>query len=116
MSLQSRRADEAPRRDLAAAYAYCDKLVSDVDKDRYLATLFAPADKRSHLMALYAFSFEIARVREMVSDPLPGEVRLQWWRDLLDGRSHGDALANPVAAALTSTIRTFRLPTAPSSR
>ncbi|MCO4054433.1 MAG: squalene/phytoene synthase family protein [Bosea sp.] len=100
-------------RDLAEAFAFCESLVRDVDKDRYLATLFAPAGKRPHLFALYAFSFEVARVRELVSDPLPGEVRLQWWRDLLEGRSHGDAAANPVSRALLSTIAAFRLPVAP---
>lgn len=113
MSLQTRHSPAPRRPDLEGAYAYCAKLVSDVDKDRYLATLFAPADKRPHVNALYAFSFEIARVREVVSDPLPGEVRLQWWRDLLEGSSHGDAMANPVAAALITTIDRFRLPVEP---
>lgn len=99
--------------DLGAAYAYCEKLVSDVDKDRYLATLFAPPDKRGHVNALYAFSFEVARIREVVSDPLPGEVRLQWWRDVLQGQARGDAMSNPVAAALVTTIEAFRLPIEP---
>jgi phytoene synthase len=100
-------------RDIAAAYAYAETLVRDVDKDRYLATLFAPAAKRPHLFALYAFSFEISRVREVVSDPLPGEVRLQWWRDLISGDARGDALANPVALAILTTIEAFRLPLHP---
>src|SRR5579871_5951216 len=62
---------------LAAAYAECEALVREGDRDRWLASLFAPAAARRHLYALYAFSFEIARVREIVSDPLPGEVRYQ---------------------------------------
>ncbi len=102
-----------PAEHLAAAYRYCEELVRDVDKDRYLASLFAPAGRRPHLFALYAFSFEIARVREVVSDPLPGEVRLQWWRDLLQGDARGDAKAHPIAAALIDTIRRFGLPRAP---
>lgn len=113
MSLQTpTNRGDAPR-DLGAAYGFCETLIRDVDKDRYLATLFAPAEKRQHLFALYAFSFEVSRVREMVSEPLPGEVRLQWWRDVLQGSSRGDALSNPVAAALLSTIAMFRLPVAP---
>jgi phytoene synthase len=113
MSLQTPHNDVVAVRDLAEGYRYCEELVKDVDKDRYLATLFAPADKRKHLFALYAFSFEIARVREIVSDPLPGEVRLQWWRDCLAGQARGDALANPVAAALLTTMESFRLPAEP---
>jgi 15-cis-phytoene synthase len=113
MSFQASTARQAAPRDLSAAYHYCEKLICDVDKDRYLATLFAPADKRQHLFALYAFSFEISRVREMVTEPLPGEVRLQWWRDLLQGPPVGDAMSNPVAAALLNTMETFHLPVAP---
>ena len=113
MSLQTHNAGPAPTRDLDGAYRYCEALVRDVDKDRYLATLFAPADKRPHLFALYAFSFEVSRVREVVSEPLPGEVRLQWWRDALDGAARGDIMSNPVAATLISTIEAFRLPVDP---
>jgi phytoene synthase len=113
MSYQTTIANLTPTRDLSGDYAYCQTLVRDVDKDRYLATLFAPADKRPHLFALYAFSFEIARVREVVSDPLPGEVRLQWWRDLLQGKARGDSQSNPVAAALLATMALHRLPAAP---
>jgi len=80
------------------------------DKDRYLSALLAPEAHRPALMALYAFSAEIARIRELVSEPIPGEVRLQWWRDLLEGTEHGAVAANPVANALLQTIDTYRLP------
>ena len=60
------------------------------DPDRYLAALFAPADKRPHLFALYAFNHEIARVRDSVREALLGEIRLQWWRDALQGEARGD--------------------------
>jgi phytoene synthase len=90
--------------------AYCEALVRAGDPDRYFATLFAPADKRPHLFALYAFSLEVARVRDAVSEALTGEIRLQWWRDTLQGEARGDVRANPVAAALDLAIVTFRLP------
>jgi 15-cis-phytoene synthase len=95
---------------LAAAYETCTQLVREGDPDRYFSTLFAPARARPHLMALYAFNQDIAQVRERVSDPLPGEVRLQWWRDLLEGDARGDAQAHPVAAALLDTAERFYLP------
>jgi phytoene synthase len=87
------------------AHAHCERLVRAQDRDRWLASLFAPADTRPHLMALYAFNLEIARLRDVVSDPLPGEMRLQWWRDLLNGQSRGEAAGHPVAAALAETIK-----------
>ena len=52
-------------------------------------------------------------MREIVSEPLLGEIRLQWWRDALEGTHAGDAKANPVAAALLDTIARFDLPNAP---
>jgi phytoene synthase len=61
-------------------------------------------------MALYGFNAEISRIREIVSEPLPGEVRLQWWRDFLEGTSHGAVGANPVASALAQTIDRYKLP------
>jgi 15-cis-phytoene synthase len=93
------------------SYSYCEQLVRAADKDRFLASLFAPADRRSHLFALYAFNIEIARVRELVHEPLAGEVRLQWWRDGLEGPAQGEMRANPVFDALLDTIARFKLPT-----
>jgi phytoene synthase len=93
-------------------YAHCEALVRAADRDRYLASLFAPAAARQHLHALYAFASEIARVREAAREPLPGEIRLQWWRDVLEGKGRGEASANPVAAALLDTVARHTLPRA----
>jgi len=92
------------------SYSHCETLVRTADKDRYLATLFAPADKRGPLFALYGFNAEIANVRERAREPMPGEIRLQWWRDVLNGERAGEAAVNPIAAALVETIARFSLP------
>jgi 15-cis-phytoene synthase len=86
------------------AFAYCAEVVRATDRDRYLATLFAPAEKRGALYALYAFNSEVARVREAARQPLPGEIRLQWWSDVLRGERGGEAGANPVASALLAAM------------
>lgn len=85
-------------------------LVARLDKDRYFSVLFAPAQSRPHLYALLAYNLEIARVRDVVSDPFPGEVRLQWWRDVLEGARPGDAMSHPLAIAVLDTIERFALP------
>lgn len=95
------------------SYAHCREIVRRADKDRFLATLFAPADRRDHLYALYAFNSEVAQVREKVSDALPGEVRLQWWCEALAGCGHGEVMRHPVAAALLDTLDRFALPPDP---
>src|SRR5688572_30941058 len=92
------------------AFDHCEEVVRAGDKDRFLATLFAPQKHRRPLFALYAFNLEIARVRELAREPMPGEIRLQWWRDALSGPGHGDVAANPVAAALRETVVRYQLP------
>src|SRR3984957_18078884 len=89
---------------------FCADLVRTHDFARYASTLFTPAEQRRALWALYAFNVEISRVREQVSQPLPGEMRLQWWTDMLSGTGHGGIEGNPVAAELLLAIRSFRLP------
>ena len=107
--IQSERRDDPVSAPLPDAYAHCAALVREQDQDRYIATLYAPEARRHGLFALYAFSLEIARVRALVSEPLPGEVRLQWWRDLLEGQPNGEVQGHPVAAALLDTMKRYRL-------
>jgi 15-cis-phytoene synthase len=96
--------------------AFCAELVRSHDFPRYASTLFVPAPQRRALLALYAFNVEISRVREQVSQPLPGEVRLQWWTDMLAGAGHGGVEGNPVAAELLLAIRGWHLPVERLSR
>jgi 15-cis-phytoene synthase len=93
---------------LAADYAHCDALLKRDDRDRWLAGLFLPAALRLHVNALYAFSLEIARVPERITEPMLGEIRFQWWREVLAGE--GGAEGHPVAAALLDTVARFGLP------
>jgi 15-cis-phytoene synthase len=88
----------------------CLATLRETDRDRYLACLLSPAEKRRPLAALYAFNAELARIRDLVHEPLPGEVRMQYWRDLLEGNAHGTSEANPVAAELLIAIDAHRLP------
>jgi 15-cis-phytoene synthase len=92
------------------AFGYCAELVRAADHDRFLSTLFAPAEHRGALHALYAFNVEVARVCEVAREPLPGEIRLQWWSEVIDGERAEEAIANPVAAALLAVIGRYRLP------
>jgi NADH dehydrogenase [ubiquinone] 1 alpha subcomplex assembly factor 6 len=57
------------------------RLVRAHDRDRFLTVLFAPADRREDLLALYGFNYEVAKTREVVTEAPLGDIRLQWWRD-----------------------------------
>jgi 15-cis-phytoene synthase len=99
-----------------AQASFCADLVRSHDFARYASALFVPATERRGLLALYAFNVEVSRVREAVSQALPGEIRLQWWRDMLAGPGHGGVEGNPVAAELLLAIRHWALPVEPLSR
>jgi len=100
----------------AESAAQAATTLRELDRDRYFATLILPAIQRPAITALYAFSAEIAAVRERAREPAPGEIRLQWWRDALQGQGHGEVRQNPLADALLSAIDQYHLPTAPLVR
>jgi NADH dehydrogenase [ubiquinone] 1 alpha subcomplex assembly factor 6 len=81
----------------------CGRIVRENDPDRFFCTLFAPADRREALFALYAFNHELARVAEVVSEPMLGEIRLQWWRETLDGVAAQTPRRHEVAEGLAET-------------
>jgi phytoene synthase len=92
------------------AEAYCRDLVRTADRDRYLASLFAPDETRSHIQAIYAFNIELARVRERTTDPNLSEIRLQWWLDAVEDIYRGRTSAHPVLEALAGAIEHGKLP------
>lgn len=93
--------------------AYVTALVREHDRPRYYATLFAPADKRSDLFALYGFAVEVARVPDLVSEPALGEIRLRWWQDsLAEAVGQSSAGGTPALRAVATTIARHRLPLA----
>lgn len=86
------------------------KAVRDADPDRYISTLYAPEHKRAALFSLYAFNAEVAGIRDRVREALPGEMRLQWWHEVIDTGFSRSADGHPVAEALLETIAEFGLP------
>jgi phytoene synthase len=92
--------------------AVCAATLREQDFARYAATLFAPPPQRRGLTALFAFAGELARVREQISQPMPGEIRLQWWHDALAGEGHGGIQGHPVLAELIRAVAEFDLPVA----
>ncbi len=93
--------DELQDRSDSAAVA---SLVRLRDRDFYWSTLFAPASKRDALVALYAFNAELAHIPAIVSEPMVGQIRLQWWRDAIELAAPGTKTGNPVADALAEAI------------
>jgi len=91
---------------------YQGDLVRQFDRDRFLTSLFAAPEQRSRLHTLYAFNVELSRIRETVSEPIIGQMRIQWWRDVIDALKRDDSppKGHPVAEPLANLIREANLP------
>jgi NADH dehydrogenase [ubiquinone] 1 alpha subcomplex assembly factor 6 len=89
--------------------AYCADQVKRFDYDRWLAALFSPTPARRAVYALFTFNIELARTHEQVSNPMLGEIRLQWWRETIDGIYGGFPRAQPIARELAAAVRQHRL-------
>ena len=101
---RDRRSADADRLSPVAA------LVRRHDRDRFQTALYAPAARREALFALYAFNYEIARVRESVTEPMLGRIRLQWWRENIAAAFEGGLIRHhPVVEPLTAVIRELAL-------
>lgn len=75
-------------------------LVRQHDPDRFLTALFAPPDKRDALLVLYAFNHELARAREVASQPTLALIRLQWWREVVEGAPRHHVVADKLRSAI----------------
>lgn len=84
---------------------YCQDQVRQFDHDRYLTVLFAEADARPDLFALYAFNLEVAKTAEVVTEPMLGQIRLQWWRDAIGEIYEGTPRRHEVIEPLAKTIK-----------
>jgi phytoene/squalene synthetase len=63
--------------------AACAEIVQRGDPDRFAAVMAAPLAARERLFPLYAFNLEVARAPWVSKEPMIGEMRLQWWRDVV---------------------------------
>ncbi|MBL8669056.1 MAG: squalene/phytoene synthase family protein [Alphaproteobacteria bacterium] len=82
------------------------------DSDRFLCALFAPPGRRDHVFALIAFEHEIAKTRSVVSEPMLGQIRLQWWRDAIDSVFAGHPRKHEVVEGVDLAVRSAGLPRA----
>ncbi|MCE9520953.1 MAG: squalene/phytoene synthase family protein [Alphaproteobacteria bacterium] len=87
-----------------------DDLIARVEPDRYVASFFAPAERRRDLLGLYAFDHEVARIGEIVREPMVGHIRFGWWREQVSLIYSGGEVVAPVARALAEAVRAHDLP------
>ncbi len=88
----------------------CAALVERGDPDRFAAVMAAPVGARAVLWPLYAFNLEVARAPWVTAEPMIAEMRLQFWRDVVEGAAQGQMRAHEVAGPLAEVIRIKALP------
>lgn len=101
---------------MTEAGGYVASFLREADRDRYFASLLLKPAERDAVQALYAFSADVASIRDRAREPAAGEIRLQWWVDAIKGAGHGNVRQNPLAAALLDALSAHRLPTGPLLR
>ncbi|MDX6751783.1 phytoene/squalene synthase family protein [Geminicoccaceae bacterium 1502E] len=84
-----------------------------LDPDRYLCSLFAPAARRRAVLALVLFNAELARIPDLVSQPMAGMIRFQWWREALEEAAAGRAGGHPVVEELAAAMASGAVEEAP---
>jgi len=95
---------------------YCAEQTRRHDPDRYYCGLFVSPERRDAYYALTAFYQEVARIPEMVSEPVLGEIRIQWWRDAVERMFSGTPPHHEIISELDVANRRFRLTQAPFER
>ena len=87
----------------------CAEIVQRGDPDRFAAVMAAPTAARARLFPLYAFNLEVARAPWVSKEPMIGEMRLQWWRDVV---AEPAPRAHEVAGPFHALIHQAALPLA----
>jgi 15-cis-phytoene synthase len=90
-----------------------DQRIQSVDEVRWLSSRYAAVSERTTLIVLYAYYYELARVRVAVTDETLGAIRFQWWRDALAELSTGQIRQHDVVCALAAEIEAGHLTVGP---
>lgn len=84
----------------------CAAIVERGDTPRFRAAMAAKPEERAVLFPIYAANVEIARAPWVTQEPMIAEMRLQWWRDVMEEITEGrdvrrHEVATPLAGILT---------------
>lgn len=92
---------------------YTGTIVRRGDPDRFFLSVMYPKNTHVPVWSLLAFQHEIAKTREVVTEPTLGLIRLQWWRDALDHIYAGHPVPpHEILQPLADVIQKYKLPQA----
>ncbi len=82
----------------------CADLVARAGRESFAAVMAAPVEARRILFPVQAFALEVARAPWASEEPMIAQMRLQFWRDVLEEAEAGKARAHEVAAPLAEAV------------
>lgn len=94
---------------MESTLSHCGNQARAFDKERFLCALFAAPEEREKLFTLLAFNYEIAKIRGMVTEPMAGLIRLQWWREAIESIYAGKTPNHDIATSLALLIQNHGL-------
>ena len=95
---------------MADHFQFCADHLREFDYGRYINCLYLDHNMRNAAFAIYAFNAKINQIPKLIGEPVPGEIRLQWWRDIVENPKQFSG--DPIARSLQETIINFDLPPA----
>lgn len=57
--------------------------IQKVDYDRFISSVFIDKEYRGQVATIIKLNIELSRIKNKVSDPNLGLIRLQWWKDAI---------------------------------
>lgn len=82
-------------------------LDSHIAKFDHLAISLMPQHAQKHIFILYSFFAELDGLAAQVSEPMLGEIRCQWWREIITNQT----AQSPLSQSLLETIEENAIPT-----
>ena len=88
----------------SAAIEFCRTLVKKDEPERYFISLFGPKDAQGSLWSIFAFNSELSRIKNSVTEPMIGRIRLQWWRESLEKLQENNGGGHYILQALQTLL------------
>ncbi|GAP87494.1 putative squalene phytoene synthase [Rosellinia necatrix] len=103
-ALRSSRRTLVTEVDVDKARQYCIAQLRQSDYDSFLVRNFIPRSRRDAYDAFRAFNLELVRLPELVSNPMIGQLRFQFWRDAVNNTFAGCPPKEPIMILLHEVL------------
>ncbi|KAF6828206.1 squalene phytoene synthase [Colletotrichum plurivorum] len=94
--------------DVAKARKYCQSQLQHSHYDAHLISRLLSPRAQDAYLALRSLNLELVRLPEVVSNPMIGQLRMQFWRESVDKTFAGSPPAEPICVLLHQALQDMR--------